>query len=77
MSFLTDAPWAICLTYRTVHKASPGAATFGQGTLFDIPLIADWQKIGEQRQQLTDLNYAHENKGRIDCDYIVGQKVLL
>jgi hypothetical protein len=28
--------------------------------LFDIPFIADWQKIGEHRQQLTDLNNAHE-----------------
>jgi hypothetical protein len=45
--------------------------------LFDIPFIADWQKIGEHRQQLTDLNNAHENEGRIDYDYKVGQKVLL
>jgi hypothetical protein len=28
-------------------------------------------------QQLTDLNNAHENEGRIDYDYKVGQKVLL
>jgi hypothetical protein len=45
--------------------------------LFDIPFIADWQKIGEHRQQLTDLDNAQENKGRIDYDYKVGQKVLL
>jgi hypothetical protein len=45
--------------------------------LFDIPFIADWQKIGEHRQQLTDLNNAHENESRIDYDYKVGQKVLL
>jgi hypothetical protein len=45
--------------------------------LFDIPFIADWQKIGEHRQRLTDLNNACENEGRIDYDYKVGQKVLL
>jgi hypothetical protein len=45
--------------------------------LFEIPLIADWQKIGEHRQRLTDLSNASENKGRIDYDYKVGQKVLL
>ncbi len=45
--------------------------------LFDIPFIADWQKIGEHRQQLTDLNIARENKGRIDYDYKVGQRVLV
>ncbi len=45
--------------------------------LFDIPFIADWQKIGEHRQKLTDLNNTRENKGRIDYDYKVGQKVLV
>jgi hypothetical protein len=45
--------------------------------LFDILFIADWQKIGEHRQRLTDLNNACENKGRIGYDYRVGQKVLL
>ncbi len=45
--------------------------------LFDIPFMADWQKIGEHRQRLTDLNNARENKGRIYYDYKVGQKVLL
>jgi hypothetical protein len=44
--------------------------------LFDIPFIADWKKIGEHRQELTDHNTAHENKGRIDYDYKVGQKNL-
>jgi hypothetical protein len=45
--------------------------------LFDIPFIADWKKIGEHRQLLTDSNTAHENEGRIDYDYQVGQKVLV
>jgi hypothetical protein len=75
--FLSDAAWAVCSTYHTVLKASPGAVIFGQDMLFDIPFIADWQKIGEHRQQLTDCNNAHENEGRIDYDYKVGQKVLL
>jgi hypothetical protein len=66
--FLSDAAWAVCSTYHTVLKASPGAAIFGQDMLFDILFIADWQKIGEHRQQLTDLNNAHENKGRIVYD---------
>jgi hypothetical protein len=45
--------------------------------LFDIPFIADWQKIGEHRQQLTNLNNARENESRIDYDYKVGHKLLL
>jgi hypothetical protein len=44
--FLSDAAWAIRSTYHTVLKASPGAEIFGQDMLFDIPFIADWQKIG-------------------------------
>ncbi len=45
--------------------------------LFDILFIADWKQIGEYRQKLTDLNTARENKGRIDYDYKVGQKILV
>jgi hypothetical protein len=75
--FLSDATWVICSTYHTVLKSSPGAAIFGQDILFDIPFIADWQKIGEHRQGLRDLNNACENIGTIHFDYKVGQKVVL
>jgi hypothetical protein len=75
--FLADAAWAIRSTHHTVLKASSGAAIFGQDMLFDIPFIADWKKIGEHRQRLTDLNTACENKGRIDYDYKVGQTILV
>ncbi len=75
--FLSDAAWSIHSTHHTVLKASPGAAIFGADMLFDIPFIADWKKIGEHRQRLTDLNTARENKGRIDYDYKVGRKILV
>ncbi len=75
--FLSDTAWAIRSTHHTVLKASLGAAIFEQDMLFDILFIADWQKIGDHRQKLTDLNNAHENKDRIDYDYKDGQKVLL
>jgi hypothetical protein len=52
--FLDNAAWAICSTYHTVLEASPGAAIFGQDMLFNIPFVADWRKIGEGRQSLTD-----------------------
>jgi hypothetical protein len=73
--FLAYATWAIHSTHHPVLKASPGAAIFGQDILFDIWFIAAWKKIGEHRQKLTNLNTAHENKGRIDYDYKVGQKI--
>jgi hypothetical protein len=62
--FLDNAAWAIRSTYYTVLKASPGAAIFGRDMLFDIPFIADWNKIGDYRQHQTDLNTARENKKR-------------
>ncbi len=70
--FLSDAGWAICSTHSRVLKASSGAAIFGRDMLFDIPFIADWKKIGEHRQLLTDCNTDRENEGRIDYDYQVG-----
>jgi hypothetical protein len=45
--------------------------------LFDIPFIADWNKIGDYRQCQTDLNMARKNSKRFDSDYKVGNKVLL
>jgi hypothetical protein len=75
--FLSDAAWAICSAYQTVLKASPGAAIFGQDMLFDIPFVADWKKIREHRQLLTNCNTDRENESRINYDYQVGQKVLV
>ncbi len=75
--FLDNVAWAIRSTYHTVLKASPGAAIFGQDMLFDIPFIADWRKIGDQRQLLTDRGNQQENAKRIDYDYKVGDKVLV
>ena len=76
-TFLTNVSWAICSTYHSVLKASPGVAIFGQDMLFDIPFLADWNKIGDYRQRQTDLNTQRENRTRKDWDYKVGDKVLL
>ncbi len=60
--FLDNAAWAICSTYHTVLKASPGAAIFRRDMLYDIPIVANWYKIGEHRQSLTDRNNERENQ---------------
>jgi hypothetical protein len=75
--FLDNAAWAICSTYHTVLKASPGTAIFRHNMLFDIPFIADWNKIDDYRQRQTDLNTAHENSKQVNYDYKVGNKVML
>ncbi len=75
--FLDNAAWAIRSTYHRVLKASPGAAIFGQDMLFDIPFVADWHKIGEQRQSLTNRGNQRENAKWIDYHYKVGDKQVL
>jgi hypothetical protein len=75
--FLENTAWAICSTYHTVLKASPGAAIFGCDMLFNIPFVADWHKFGEQRQSLTNRGNQHKNAKCIDYDYKVKDKVLL
>ena len=76
-TFIDNAVWAICSTYHTVLKASPGAAIFGRDMLFDIPFVADWHKIGDCRQRQTDRSNICENNKRVDYDYKVGDKVLI
>ncbi len=75
--FLDNLAWAICSTHHTVLKASPCAAIFGRDMLFNILFVADWHKIGEQRQSLTDCGNQRENANCINYDYKVRDKVLL
>jgi hypothetical protein len=75
--FIDNEAWAILSTYHTVLKASPGAAIFGHDMLFEIPFVADWHKIGEQRQSLTNRGNQQENAKQTDYNYKVGDKVLV
>ena len=49
VDFLTNAAWAVHFTNHTVLKTSSGAAIFGRDMLSDVPILADWSKIGEYR----------------------------
>jgi hypothetical protein len=75
--FLDNAAWTIYSTYHTVFKASPGAAIFGQDMLFNIPFMADWRKIGDQRQSLTNRGNQHKNAKQFDYNYKVRDKALV
>jgi hypothetical protein len=75
--FLDNVAWAIFSTHHTVLKVSPGVAIIGRDMLFDIPFIADLNKIGDYRQCQTDLSTARENKKCVDYDYKVGDRVLV
>jgi hypothetical protein len=77
--FIDNAAWAIRSTYHTVLKSSPspGAAIFGRDMLFDLPFLANWNKIKDYRQLQKDCSAERENSKRIDYDYKVGDKVLI
>ncbi len=45
--------------------------------LFDIPFIANWNKIGDYRQRQTDLDTARIRSKQVDYDYKLGNKVLM
>ncbi len=75
--FLDNAAWAIRSTNHTVLKASLGAVIFRQDMLFNISFVADWHKIGEQRQSMTDCGNQHKNAKWIDYNYKVWDKVLV
>jgi hypothetical protein len=75
--FLDNSTWAIHSTYHMVLKASPSAAIFGQDMLLNILFVADWHKIGEQRQSLTNHGNQGKNNKHIDYDYKDGDKVLV
>jgi hypothetical protein len=66
--FLDYASWAICSTYHIVLKASAGAAIFECDMLFDIPFIAEWNKIEDYRQRQTNLNTACKNSKQVNYD---------
>jgi hypothetical protein len=75
--FLDNAVWAICSTYQMVlFKASPSAAIFDD-TLFDIPFVAAWHKIWEQRQSLINCGNQCKKAKHIDHNYKVEDKFLL
>jgi hypothetical protein len=74
--FLDNVTWAICSAYHTVLKSSSGVAIFGD-MLFNIPFIADWYKIGEHRQSLTDCSNQRKNNHCVDYEYKVSDKVLI
>ncbi len=65
-TFIDNAALAICSTYHTVLKASPGAAIFEWDMLFDIPFIADRKQIGDYRQHQTDRSNKRENDKCVD-----------
>jgi len=58
-------------------NASPGAATFEQDMLFDIPFVADRKQIGEYRLRQTDHSNKRANSSCVNYDYKFGENILI
>ena len=65
-----------CVVNHTM-KTSPGALAFQRDMLMDAPLVADLEAIRGRRQQRMDNNLRRTNKGRVDCNCHVGERVKL
>ena len=70
--FLVDAACAIRSTHHTVLKSTPGAAIFSRDMVFDIPYVADWNKIGRRRQEQVKINNKRENNWHQPRDHAIG-----
>lgn len=75
--FLSAAAFAIRATYHTTLQATPGQLVFGRDMILPMKIQADWQRIHERRQAEIIRNNNSENKGRLEHQYQVGEKVLL
>jgi transposase InsO family protein len=78
---MIDVALANCLyaTRATIHESlngSPGSLTFGRDMVLDIPVIADWLTIQQNRQQLIDQRLIASNRKKFSYDYQVGEEIL-
>jgi hypothetical protein len=69
--------WALNSTYHTVLKATPGQLTFGRDMILPTSFYANWKRLQDQRQRMTEKNTIRENKNRIPHSYKDGDQVLV
>ena len=78
---MIDVALANCLyaTRATFHGSlhgSPGSLTFNRDIVLDVPVVADWLTIQQNRQQLIDQRLIAANCKKISHDYQVGDEIL-
>jgi hypothetical protein len=73
---LSIATHAIRAGVHTTLGSSPGSLVFNRDMFLNIPLIADWHAITQQREHLIHENLLHENQKRRRHDYAPQQRIL-
>lgn len=74
---LSATAFAVCSTYHTTLKKSPGQLVFGRDMIFNIEHIANWKYICTSKQKIIQKNNQLGNSSRIPHNYSVGDKVIL
>ena len=75
--FLSSIAWAMRSTIHTTINATPAELVFGRDMILPIAFQADWEAIRARRQQQVIKDNVKENKGRLQHDYSIGDKVLV
>jgi len=73
---LANCVYATRATFHSGLNASPGSLAFSRDMVLDIPVVADWITIQQDRQQLIDQRLIAANRKRFSYDYQVGDEVL-
>lgn len=78
---MVDTALANCLyatraAFHSSLQGTPGSLAFGRDMVLDIPVIADWLTIQQNRQQLIDQRLIAANRKKFSYDYQVGDEVL-
>ena len=82
----TNDPWkgilsamafAVCSTFHTTLKQSPGQVIIGRDMMLNIIHEATWEYIHQRKQVIIEKINIAENAKQIPHTYAVGDKVLL
>jgi hypothetical protein len=75
-SALATAMHAMRTTVATTLGSTPGALAFSRDMFLNVPLVADWQTIAQNREQFINENLRRANARRRSYDYAPNQQVL-
>jgi len=75
-SALATAMHAMRTTVATTLGSTPGALAFSRDMFLNVPLVADWQTIAQNREQFINENLRRANARRRQYDYAPNQQVL-
>ena len=77
LGILAAAAFAMCSTYHTTLRATPGQLIFGRDMILNMQYLADWTAIKARKQQLIRKNNIIKNSKHIPYQYKVGDMVML